>query len=59
MLEMIILQIDVIGTYLKSTLSQNNHPIYIKISQKCEIRQEKLVNKILRSLYDLKQARKL
>lgn len=31
MLGMILLQIDVIGAYLESPLSQNNQPIYIKI----------------------------
>lgn len=30
-IKMIILQIDIIGVYLESALSQNNQPIYMKI----------------------------
>ena len=30
-LEMILLQIDIIGAYLENPLGQSNHPIYMKI----------------------------
>ena len=56
---MIILEINVIGAYLESPLGQGDHPIYMRISQRCKIDQEGLVYKILKSLYGLKQAGRL
>ena len=59
MLGMILIQMDVIGTYLKSALDQNEQPIYMKISQRCQAGRKRLVCKILKSLYELKQAGRL
>ena len=59
MLEIILIQIDVVGAYLKSTLGQNEYPIFMKISQGCLVGREDLVCKILKSLYGLKQAGQL
>lgn len=59
MLGMILLQMDIIGAYLESFLGQNNQPIYMKIPQGCMTGRESLVCKILKSLYGLKQARRL
>lgn len=59
MLGTILLQMDVIGAYLESPLSQNNQPIYMKIPQGCRVGREGLVCKILKSLYGLKQAGRL
>ena len=56
MLEMILIQIDIVGAYLESALSQNKHPIFMRILQEYLISQESLICKILKSLYDLKQA---
>ena len=50
---------DIIRTYLESALSQNKHPIFMKILQGYLVGQEGLVCKILKSLYGLKQARRL
>ena len=50
---------DVIGTYLESALGQNKQPIYMKIPQGCLTGQERLVCKILKSLYGLNQAGRL
>ena len=58
-LGIIILQIDVINAYLERSLKQYNHPIYMRIPQDCTIGQEGLVYKIFKSLYGLKQARRL
>lgn len=49
----------VIGAYLKSALSQNKQPIYMRIPQGCLTGREDLVCKILKSLYGLKQAGRL
>lgn len=57
-IKMILIQMDMIGTFLKSAHSQNEQPIYIKLSQKCFVNQEELLRKILKSLYKLKQKRK-
>lgn len=59
LLGMIILQIDFFGVYLENTLDQGNYPIYTKIPQGCKIGRDDLVCKILKSLYRLKQARRL
>lgn len=59
LLEMISLQMNIIGAYLESVFGQNNHLIYMKILQKCKIDRDDLVYKIFKSLYGLKQARKL
>ena len=56
MLEMILIQMDVVGAYLESALSQNKHPIFMRIPQRCLVGREGLVCKILKSLYGLKQA---
>ena len=58
MLGMIPIQMDVVGTYLESALSQNKQPIYMRIPQDCIVR-EGLVCKILKSLYGLKQVGRL
>lgn len=54
-LGMIILQIDIIDSYLESSCRWNKHLINIKILQKCETGWEGLVFKIFKSLYGLKQ----
>lgn len=36
-MEMIFIQIDVVGVYLKSALGQNKQPIYMKIFQGCSV----------------------
>ena len=59
MLRMTLLQIDEISAYLESFLDQKDQPIYMKIPQRCENRRKRLVCKILKSLYSLKQARRL
>ena len=59
MLGLILIQIDVIDVYLKSALDQNKQPIYMKIPQECQAGRERLVCKILKSLYRLKQAGRL
>lgn len=53
-LRITLLEIDIIGAYLESFLGQTNQSIYIKILQKDRNRQERLVCKILKSLYGLK-----
>ena len=58
MLEMILIQIDIVGSYLESALSQNKQLIYMRIPQEYIVR-EGLVCKILKSLYGLKQAGRL
>ena len=58
-LEMILIQMDVFGAYLESALSQNKHPIFMRIPQGCLVDQEGLVCIILKSLYGLKQAGRL
>ena len=58
MLGMILIQINVVGAYLESALNQIEQPIYMKIPQRCIVR-EGLVYKILKNLYGLKQARRL
>lgn len=58
-LGMILLQINVIVAYLESTLDQNNQLIYIKIPQEYLIRWQKLVSKSPKSLYGLKQVKRL
>lgn len=58
-LGIILIQINIIEIYLENALGQNKQPIYMKISQKCLAGQKSLVCKILKSLYELKQARKL
>lgn len=58
-LKIILIQIDILEIYLKSALSQNEQSIYIKIPQTCLISQESLIDKILKSLYGLKQVRRL
>ena len=59
MLKMTLLQIDIIDAYLESPLGQKDQSIYIKIMQKCGSGQERLVYKILKSLYGLKQVERL
>ena len=59
MLDMIIIQIDVVGEYLESALGQNKYPIFMKILQGYLVGQEDLICKILKSLYGLKQAGRL
>ena len=59
LLEMIILQIDIIGAYFESFFGEHNHLIYMKILQRCKVSQERLVYKIFKSLYELKQVGRL
>lgn len=59
MLEMILVQIDAVEVYLESSISSNKQLIYIKIPQRCLAGRKKLVCKILKNLYRLKQIRKL
>ena len=59
LLGMIILQMDVIGAYLESALSQNHHLIYMTIPKTCKIGWDELVCKIINSLYGLKQVERL
>lgn len=48
-----------IGIYFESALGQNKQPIYMKIPQECLVGRERLVYKILKNLYGLKQVRRL
>lgn len=50
---------DIIRAYIKSALDQNKQSIYIKIPQRCLAGWKSLVCKILKSLYKLKQVKKL
>ena len=59
MLRMTLLQINVIGAFIKSFFGQKDQPIYIKIPQEYRSGQERLVYKSLKSLYSLKQAERL
>ena len=59
MLEMILIQMDVVGAYLESTFGENKHPIFMRIPQGCLVAQKGLVSKILKSLYGLKQTEQL
>ena len=56
MLEMILIQMYIVGAYLESALGQNEHPIFMRIPQRCLVDRESLVSKIMKSLYSLKQA---
>lgn len=52
MIEMILLQINIIGAYLKSLLGQDErYPIYLIIPQRCRVGQKDVVCKILKNLY--------
>lgn len=56
--DLILMQIDVIGAYLKSILGQNKQTIFMKIPQTIQTKQNELVYKIFKSLYCLKQVKK-
>ena len=43
MLEIILIQMDVVGAYLETVLGQNEDPIFMKILQGCLVGQEDLV----------------
>lgn len=58
-LKMILIQINVVKTYLESAFGQNKYSIFMKIPQRYLVDWKGLVCKILKSLYSLKQARKL
>ena len=58
-LEIILIYIDIINAYLESIFDQNKQPIYMKIPQECPTGWKRLICKIPKSLYGLKQARKL
>ena len=58
-LGIIFMQMDIIGAYLKSTLSQNERPIYMRILQRYLVDQESLVCKIPKNLYRFKQVGRL
>ncbi len=45
------MQIDIIDAYLDSILGQNKQPIFMKILQKKQTGRDRLVCKILQSLY--------
>lgn len=57
--DLILIQMDVVGTYLESALGQNKQPIFIKIPQGRQLGQKDLVYKIFKSIYGLKQAKRL
>ena len=59
MLELILIQINIVGAYLESALDQNKHPIFMKIPQRCLVGRESPVCKIIKSLYSEKQAGQL
>ncbi len=59
MLGLILMQMDVVGAYLKSALGQNEQPIFMNIRQGRQTGREGLVCKILKSFYGLKQAGRL
>ena len=59
MLGMILMQMDVIHAYLESGLGYNKQPIYMRIPQGYLAGGKRLVCKILKSLYGLKQVRRL
>lgn len=59
MLGLILIEMHVIGAYLESALGQNKQPIFVKIPQGRQTGREELVYKILKTLYGLKQARRL
>ena len=56
-LNLIIYQVDIVGAYLKSNLSNNKFPIFIKLPPKmhqlCQVKEE-LLWRLLKSLYNLK-----
>ena len=56
MFKMILVQIDVVRSYLESAIGQNKQPIYMRISRRCIVGRERLIYKLLKSLYRLKQA---
>lgn len=58
-LMIILMQVDIIRAYIESTISQNEQLIYIKIPQRCLAYRERLVYKIVKSLYRLKQIGRL
>lgn len=61
-LNLIIHQVDVVSAYLKSLLDDNKYPIFMKLSLRIhELRQvrERLLCRLLRSLYSLRQSGKL
>ena len=58
-LGIILVQINTVRSYLESAISQNKQPIYMRIPRECLVGREGLVCKILKSLYKLKQVRKL
>lgn len=53
------MQINIIGTYMKSILGQNKQQMFMEISQKKQIKWDRLVYKILKNSYELNQARRL
>ena len=61
-LNLIIHQVDIVGAYLESNLSNNKFPIFMKLPPGMhQLRQvrERLFCRLLRSLYDLKQSGRL
>lgn len=59
-LEIIVLYIDIINICLKNALKQNKwHSIYMRILYKYRTSWKNLICNIYKSLYKLKQARKL
>lgn len=59
MLKLTLLQINVISAYLKNCFDNKNQLIFIKILQRFRSKQERLICKILKSLYSLKQSKRL
>lgn len=56
---MMLIQMNIVAVYLESAHSHNEQSIDMKIYQKCLAGRIRLVCNILKSLYELKQAKKL
>lgn len=59
---LIIYQVDIVGAYLESLLNDNEYSIFMKLPPEIhELRQiqEDLLYRLLKSLYNLKQSKRL
>lgn len=59
LLSLLLIQIDVINAYLESILGQNEQPIFMRMPQGKQLGRSGLVYKFFKSLYSLKQVRRL
>lgn len=62
LLDTIVDQVDIVGAYFKSWLSNNNLPIFMKLLPKIELFRairSALVCRLLQSIYGLRQSRRL